>query len=66
MGCLILFLISISEEKAINLNLRVQVDIHMELTGISNNEADLIGSVEDVPITIGKTIWGQVLSDDYW
>ena len=48
-----------TEQKAIMLNLRVQVDIQMKLTGISNNEAALIGIVEDVPIEIGSNIWGK-------
>ena len=48
-----------TEEKAYTLGLRVQVNIKMKLTGISNNEASLIGIVEDVPIVIAGRVWGK-------
>ena len=48
-----------TEERAFSLGLRVQVNIKMKLTGISNNEAALIGIVEDVPIVIAGRVWGK-------
>ena len=48
-----------TEEKAYSLGLMVQVNIKMKLTGISNNEAALVGIVEDVPIVIAGRVWGK-------
>ena len=48
-----------TEERAFSLGLRVQANIKMKLTGISNNEAALIGIVEDVPIVIAGRVWGK-------
>ena len=48
-----------TEEKAYSLGLMVQVNIKMKLTGISNNEAALVGIVEDVPIVIARRVWGK-------
>ena len=48
-----------TDEKAYSLGLRVQVNIKMKLTGISNNEAALIGIVEDVTIVIAGRVWGK-------
>ena len=48
-----------TEEKAYSLGLRIQVNIKMKLTGISNNEAALTGIVENVPIVIAGRVWGK-------
>ena len=48
-----------TEEKAYSLGLKVVVSIKMRLTGIANNEASLIGIVEDVPIVIAGRVWGK-------
>lgn len=49
-----------TEEKAIKLKSSVQVVIQVTIMDISNNEASLFGTVEDVPISIVRNIWGKV------
>lgn len=48
-----------TEKQAKQLGLEVQVGIEMNLVGIANNVAKLVGIVEDVPIKIGKHIFGK-------
>ncbi|KAG0141535.1 hypothetical protein CROQUDRAFT_51541 [Cronartium quercuum f. sp. fusiforme G11] len=48
-----------TEKQAKELGLEVQVGIDMKLVGIANNVAKLVGIAEDVPIKIGKHIYGK-------